>query len=82
METALKWLTFIGELVGKYIGLPSTEHLPAWTIGLIALVIVAYIFKLVTHIAFKIILWISLIILVIILLQSFNVPVLQIFTKS
>lgn len=81
METAIKWLTFIGELVGKYVGLPSSEHLPAWTIGLIALVIVAYIFKWVTHVAFKIILWISLIILVIILLQSFNIPILQMVTK-
>ncbi len=81
METALKWLTYIGELVGKYIGLTNSNNLPAWTIGLIAVVIAAYFFKLVTNIAFKVILWISLVILVIILLQSYNVPILQSFTK-
>lgn len=81
MATALKWLTYIGELVGQYIGLPSSQQLPAWTIGLMAVVIAAYIFKIVTHVAFKVILWISLVILVIILLQSFNVPILQNLTS-
>jgi len=50
--------------------------LPLWTIGLIAVVLAAFVLKVVTHIVFKIILWVALIILVVILLQSFGVPIL------
>lgn len=80
-EQVFRWLTWFGEFVvskmpPEYVS-DLQRSLPAWTIGLGAAVILAFILKVVTSLIFKIILFGALIVLFFILLQSFNVPVLD-----
>lgn len=82
MEIVLEWLTKIGQLVINYLPPSYVESLsrtlPIWAIGLGAAVILAFVLKLITSLFFKIILWLALIIIFFILLQSFNVPIFDI----
>lgn len=81
MEKLLSILTAFGNLVVTF--LPASAvgwlqaTLPIWAIGLIVAVVLAFVLKVVTNIVFKVILWASVIILILILLESFNVPVLR-----
>ena len=81
MEGILRVLTAIGDFVvtklpPEYVQ-DLQRSLPAWTIGLGAAVILAFILKVVTSLIFKIILFGALIVLFFILLSSFNIPVLD-----
>ncbi|HAO81801.1 MAG: hypothetical protein UV57_C0023G0020 [Parcubacteria group bacterium GW2011_GWD2_43_10] len=85
MEQVLDWLTKIGQVVIKY--LPANyvnmldRTLPVWAIGLGAAVIMAFMLKLITSMIFKIILWGALIIIFLIILQSFDVPIFDMITN-
>ena len=85
MEQVLDWLTKIGQVVIKY--LPANyvnmldRTLPVWAIRLGAAVIMAFMLKLITSMIFKIILWGALIIIFLIILQSFDVPIFDMITN-
>lgn len=89
-QKTLRWLTLIGALAATYITLPKwwiktgngqvwqlDKDLPQWALGLVVVIVLLLIFKVVTHIIFKILMWIMIAVLVIIALNSFNLPVLQ-----
>mgnify|MGYP001571471115 CR=1 len=80
MEQLFAFLSSFGTWVLKYLPPEAVTKLqatlPLWTIGLIAVVVAAFVLKVVTHLVFRIILWVALIVLGIILLQSLGVPVL------
>lgn len=81
MEMFIRWFTVIGEFVLAKLPPEYMQDLqrtlPAWTIGLGAAVILAFILKVVTSLVFKIILFGALIMVFFILLESFNIPVLE-----
>jgi hypothetical protein len=85
MEQVLYWLTIFGQFVvtklpPEYVA-DLQRTLPAWTIGLGAAVILAFILKVVTSLVFKIILFGTLIVLFFILLSEFNIPVLDLLAN-
>ena len=87
IQRILKWLTVIGVLVGSYFTLPQfsvplgngqtwqLNQLPTWGLGLGVVIVLLLVFKIVTHIITRLLMFAALIVLVFIMLSYFNVPV-------
>ncbi len=86
----LKWLTLIGALTASYITLPKLwiktgegqvwrldQDLPQWALGLAAVLVLLLVFKVITHIIFKVLMWVVILGLILFVLDSFNIPVLR-----
>lgn len=78
----MQLLTWIGGLVLSLITLPAswapfTQALPVWAFGLAAIIVALLIFKIVTHVVFKFLMWAALVVAIIIFLASLGGPIAQ-----
>lgn len=85
METVITWLTAIGQFVISKLPPAYVDDLertlPIWAIGLGAAILFTFVLKVVTSLVFKIIMGIALVVVFLILLQSFNIPIFDSFTN-
>lgn len=82
LERLMQLLTWIGGLVLSLVKLPAswgpfTQALPVWAFGLAAVIVALLIFKIVTHIVFKFLMWAAFIVAIVIFLASLGGPIAQ-----
>jgi len=87
-QKALTWLGIIGTLTASYITLPHLAiplsngkvwhldtDLPTWALGLIVVVLVTLVLKVITHVLFKLLIWLVMLIVIGLLIYRFlNIP--------
>jgi len=77
LNTIFSWLGSLGELAGRGITLPAGVQVPSWFMGLILILIAAFILKIVTHVIFRAALIALIVVLILFLLSALGLPVLQ-----
>ncbi|MFZ5391451.1 MAG: hypothetical protein ACOZAJ_04225 [Patescibacteria group bacterium] len=88
IQKIVTWLGVIGTIVASYVTLPKVtipigdgqvwrldQDLPTWALGLMALALALLIFKVVTHILWRLVIWILILVVLGLLLSRFlNIP--------
>lgn len=88
-EKIMKWLTLIGALTASYFTVPNIfinlggknfqldKDLPQWALGLGVVIVLLLVFKVITHVLFRLAMWGIVIGLLLIVLNYLNIPVLS-----
>lgn len=81
-ERLIQFLTWVGGLVFSLVQLPAAwaplqHQLPLWAFGLAAIIVVLLIFKIITHVVFKVLMWAALVVAVLIFASSLGAPIAQ-----
>lgn len=90
----IKWLSAIGALTASTITIPKVviqlgegrawrldQDLPLWALGLGVVIIALIIFKVITHVVLKVLMWGALVILIVIILSQVSEPIGQWFAS-
>lgn len=77
LDTIFNLLGSLGELASQGITLPAGVQVPSWFVGLVFILIAAFILKVVTHIVFRVVLIVFIVVLILFLLSALGLPVLQ-----
>lgn len=82
LERIMQFLSWLGGLVRALVTVPAqwqplANALPLWALGLAVIIVVLIVFKIITHIVFKVLMWGALALLVVIILSTFVEPLGQ-----
>ena len=80
LERIMQFLGWLGSLVLALVTVPAswqpfTKVLPLWAFGLTAVIVALIVFKIITHMVFKILMWGAIAVLIVIILSSLHDPV-------
>ncbi len=88
VQKVLTWLGVIGTIVASYVTLPKItipigpnevwrldQDLPTWVLGLVAVILALLVIKFVTHILWRLAVWVVILAIIGLLLSRFlNIP--------